>query len=204
MLLACILLASFIFMLEAARDQQIPGSLRNVAINPPQPLQAFVFTDHNQQEVNLGRLENHWSFLFFGFTNCPDICPATLSQLRILRKDIMKNPDHIDNLQFLFVSVDPARDTHAHLAEYMAYFDPSFIGMTGKQEVITAFERQLGAYHRYGSRDKHGYYSVQHSAEVYLIDPAGQLTAKFHPPMDIALVSEQFSEFVRLFAGKVS
>jgi len=194
----------FFILLTGCSNSDVPAALRSVIVNPPKQLDAFELVDHKQNTVNLERLKNHWSFLFFGFTNCPDVCPATLTQLIQVKKLIMDSPNSSDNLQFLFVSVDPQRDTQQHLASYMAYFDAAFLGMTGDEDKIVAFENQLGAFHRYGIKNTLGYYSVQHSAEVFLIDPAGRLAAKFQPPMEPSQVAEQFTLFVHRYSEKVT
>lgn len=186
------------------QKSQLPEQLRSVAVEPPEPLQPIKLIDHNNQRVDLARLHAKWTFLFFGFTNCPDVCPATLSQLTMLNKRIvnkLKNSVARDNnVQFFFVSVDPERDTLKHLSDYVSYFGPHFIGMTSDEAGLLDLETQLNAYHRIGKKDSANHYTVNHSAAVYLIDPAARLAARFMPPMDPAQVAEQLYEFIAFYS----
>lgn len=175
-----------------------PELLRAVVVNPAKPVQSVNLTDHHNKVVNVERLKNYWTFVFFGYTNCPDVCPATIAQLKLIKRGIKENTAYAKSTQFFFVSVDPQRDTLAHLAKYMKYFDSSFVGMTGSEKAIADFEQQLDSYHRIGTKNSNGDYTVQHSGEIYLIDSDAMLVAKFQPPMDTAKIVKQFSEFVSL------
>jgi len=97
----------------------------------PKPLAAFAFTDHENREFDLSRLNGKWSFLFFGYTHCPDICPTTLATLARVRENIAKGAAGARDVQFVFISVDPNRDTAGKLGQYVTYFDASFLGVTG-------------------------------------------------------------------------
>src|SRR3979490_1943542 len=77
----------------------------------PKPLTAFAFTDHENRAFDLSRLKGKWSFLFFGYTHCPDICPTTLAILARTHEEIVKTTAAAHDLQFVFISVDPSRDT---------------------------------------------------------------------------------------------
>lgn len=187
-----------VIYLSTNHKSTLPELLRAVAINPPKLIQSVSLIDHDVKIVNVDRLKNHWTFVFFGYTNCPDVCPATIAQLKLIKKGIKENTVYANNTQFFFVSVDPQRDNLDHLAKYMKYFDSSFVGMTGSEKNITDFEQQLGSYHRIGNKNSKGDYVVQHSADVFLIDNNAMLVAKFQPPMDTALIVKQFSEFVLL------
>lgn len=187
-----------------SNDSNVPAELRSVAVDPPYSISSFNLVDHEHNTVDIQRLKNNWSFIFFGYTHCPDVCPATMSQLSVINKSILMSQKEHAKTQFIFVSVDPQRDTIDHLAKYINYFDPEFIAMTGEEENIAATEAQVGAFHRFDSKSKSGHYTVQHSAEVFLVDPSGRLTAKFVPPMDPVLVSKQFLHFVRLYAQQTT
>lgn len=129
-------------------------------------------------------LKGHWTLLFFGFTNCPDICPDTLARLgqsmdalRLMKKGGLP--------QVVFVSVDPARDTPDSLAEYVAWFDETFIAATGTDESLKALTQQLGViFVRDTPNPQTGYYNVDHSAAVMIIDPQGRLYGRFGHPLN--------------------
>lgn len=178
--------------------------LSSVEIHPARKINISNLVDHNENVLTSSALNHHWSFVFFGFTNCPDVCPATLTQLVQINRAIRQQLDIEKNVKVFFVSVDPGRDSTKHLASYIKYFDPEFIGLSGSEEDIVAFEQQMGAYHHLGDKNSTGYYSVQHSADIFLIDPSGRLIAKFRPPMDLDLVVKQFSVFVENYSKTVT
>lgn len=186
------------------RENDLPDLISSVAVSPPKTIQSINLVDHHNRIVDIERLYKHWTFVFFGYTNCPDVCPATIAQLKLIKKGISDNTDYAKNTQFFFVSVDPQRDTVDHLGQYMSYFDSSFIGITGEANLISNFESQLGAYHRLGTKNSHGDYDVQHSAEIFLIDSDARLVAKFQPPMDTQKIVRQFSEFILMNNQSVS
>lgn len=199
LLIAVVAMLVFVYS-SPEDDYSVPELLQRVAVDPPKPLTAVKLVDHNNNLVDITRFENSWTFVFFGFTHCPDVCPATLAQLTVLKKEIMNTPGYNDNVQFFFVSVDPQRDTTAHLSDYIKYFDPDFVGVTGDQNSISSIEKQLDAYHRIGAENARGGYTVDHSSEIYLIDPAARLTARFMPPMDSSRVTEQLFRFMSLYS----
>ncbi len=89
----------------------------------PKPLTAFALTDHKNRVFDLASLKGKWSFLFFGFTHCPDVCPTTLAVLARAHDSIAKNTVGAEDIQFVFISVDPNRDTASKLEQYVDYFD---------------------------------------------------------------------------------
>src|SRR5207247_5233549 len=110
----------------------------------PKPLTAFALTDDRNRVFDLASLKGKWSFLFFGFTYCPDVCPTTLAVLARVRDNIAKNTVGAEDLQFVFVSVDPNRDTASKLGQYVEYFDATFLGVTGDTAQIGNLARQVG------------------------------------------------------------
>ena len=185
--------------------KNLPQDIKTVSVVPPVRISDFSLVSHKDTKISLSDLKGKWSFVFFGYTSCPDICPATLAQLALVNKMIKKNYSDKTKPMFYFVSVDPARDTPKRLAGYITYFDKDFIAMTGDNEdVVLTFEKQFGAYHRYGHKDSHGNYSVQHSADIFLVDPNGDVVAKFQPPMNIPQIAQQYSEIVDFFKHNVS
>ncbi|WP_308446461.1 SCO family protein [Chitinimonas sp. BJYL2] len=109
--------------------------------------------------------------LFFGYTHCPDVCPTTMSELAATMKQL--GPRAAD-VQVLFVTVDPERDTQALLSQYVPAFNPSFLGLTGNvAEVRSAADKFKIVYQRSGSDPTN--YSVDHSSGSYILDKAGKL-----------------------------
>lgn len=112
------------------------------------------------------------TLLFFGFTNCPDICPGTLASLS--RAIDRLQADQQDDYQVLFVSVDPQRDTPQRLRDYTSAFGPQFIGLTGTQQQLETLNKRMRATYGYGEADENGFYNVSHSSAVYGFDAAGK------------------------------
>src|SRR5438309_7476394 len=137
----------------------------------PKPLAAFAFTDQEDRVFDLSRLKGKWSFLFFGYTHCPDICPTTLATLARARENIAKSAAGARDVQFVFISVDPNRDTASKLGQYVAYFDATFLGVTGDDAQLGKLAGQLGA--AYQAEVKRGAenYAVYHAVAVFLVDP---------------------------------
>jgi len=170
----------------------------SIIYEPPVPLPDFTLTDHNGKDFNQWGLSRKWTFIFFGYTFCPDVCPMGLVDLDEVYSDLAAKGDLIEkrfrvDTQVLFVSVDPARDTVDALKDYVPYFNKAFIGLTGNLEVIDTLAHPMGvAYRRVPGKDPDGDYYVDHSASFLLIDPLGRLRASFPPPHDPAKVAEEF------------
>lgn len=202
--LATTLLVIFSFQLIKEPSNTLPKELIDVAVMPPKTLEGIYLFDHQEKEITTKNFSNQWSFVFFGFINCPDVCPATLSQLVQINKKIRLKKEYEDNLQIFFVSIDPKRDSSKKLAEFVANFDSSFIALRGNEKNINFFENQLKAFHRIDENGSNDFYSVKHSADIFLIDPEGRLAARFTPPMNLDLVVEQFQLFVERYTKPIS
>lgn len=132
----------------------------------------FSLTDHNGQPRRLADFNGKAVVLFFGYTQCPDICPTTLTTMR----DAMKlMGDDAKRVQVLFVTVDPERDTAALLAQYMPQFHPSFLGLHGDDKAIAATARDFKVFYSKQPGSTPGNYSIDHSTGSYAFDPQGRL-----------------------------
>jgi protein SCO1/2 len=170
----------------------------------PKPLTAFALTDHKKRAFDLASLKGKWSFLFFGFTHCPDVCPTTLAVLARAREYIAKNMARAEDIQFVFVSVDPNRDTVAKLGEYVRYFDAAFLGATGDSEQIANLASQLGAPYQVTITPGVENYPVTHTAAVFLLDPGARYHAVFTPPHDAKVISERFQIVRKIERGNAT
>ena len=170
----------------------------------PKPLTAFALTDHKNRVFDLASLKGKWSFLFFGFTHCPDICPTTLAVLARARDNIAKNTVGAEDIQFVFISVDPNRDTASKLTQYVNYFDTSFLGVTGNDAQIGNLAGQLGAAYQVAIKPGMENYPVYHSAAVFLLDPRARYHAVFTPPLDAEAISRRFKVVRELAAGNAT
>jgi protein SCO1/2 len=170
----------------------------------PKPLTAFALTDHQNRVFDLSRLKGKWSFLFFGYTHCPDICPTTLAILARARDNIAKSTVGAEDVQFVFISVDPNRDTASKLRQYVTYFDATFLGVTGDDAQIGNLAGQLGAAYRVAITPGMENYPVYHSTAVLLVDPRARYQAMFTPPLDAEAISERFKVLRELEGSKAA
>jgi protein SCO1/2 len=124
--------------------------------------------------------------MFFGYTHCPDVCPSTLYDLKLVHEKLEQlTGDGAPGHQVLFVSVDPERDTPEQLGQYVNYFHPDFIGVTGPQEQLAPLTMQLGIAYRIEDHEADSpQYNVDHSVSVLLTDPQGRLHGVFPAPHD--------------------
>ena len=175
----------------ASEPSQLPG----VLWPNPQPIGAFTLRDHHGRAFIRERLDGMWTFMFFGYTHCPDLCPTTLATLRRVEHDLA---DHGSApRQHVLVSVDPARDTIEHLAGYVSSFGPAFLGVTGSDGELSKLARKVGvAFFRREPEDD-GSYFVDHTASIMLIDPRGRLVALFGMPHEAADIAARFLELER-------
>ena len=170
----------------------------------PKPLTAFELTDHQNRVFDLASLKGKWSFLFFGFTHCPDICPTTLAILARARDKIAKSAVGAEDIQLVFISVDPNRDTADKLKQYVTYFQATFLGVTGDDAQIGNLAGQLGAAYQVAITPGMENYPVYHSAAVFLVDPQARYHAVFTPPLDAEVISARFKVVRELEAGKAA
>ena len=178
-----------------ADEQFMPAPL--IAFPERKPLAEFILVDDDKGVFDRKSLESRWSFIFFGFMYCPDICPTTLYDLSQVKQDIVALGVSESDIQFVFISVDPARDKAAQIQRYVQYFDPGFLGATGSIGQLTNLTRQLGAPFRAEPETAANVYEVTHSSAVYLIDPLGQYAGIISPPFVASEVASQFSELYR-------
>lgn len=163
-------------------------------LDAPRPLQAFELTDHHGAAFNLQRLQGRWTFLFFGYTHCPDVCPTTMTMLNSAKRRFAELQGPVPNAQFAFVSIDPERDTVEQLAKFVPYFNAEFVGVTGTPPAIDAFAKQLSIMHLKVEPDRPQGYLMDHSAAVLLIDPQARLHALFSAPFDPSSIARDFQQ----------
>lgn len=170
----------------------------------PKPLTAFTLADHKNRVFDLARLKGKWTFLLLGFTHCPDVCPTTLAMLARARDRIAKGRVGADDVQFVFMSVDPNRDTASTLGQYVGYFDATFLGVTGDNAQIGNLAGQLGAAYQVTITPGMENYPVYHSTAVFLLDPRARYHAVFTPPHDAEAISQRFEVVRKLEASDAS
>jgi cytochrome oxidase Cu insertion factor (SCO1/SenC/PrrC family) len=154
----------------------------------------FSLIDHADKPVTDEDFEGKWQLVFFGFTYCPDVCPTTLNDASIVLEELGAEGDQ---LQPLFITVDPKRDTPEVMAEYVANFDPRIVGLTGSLEQIEQAAQAFRAY--YAKVEQDGVpdgYTMNHSAFLYLMDPEGEYAAHFSPSDEPAAIAEEIRAYL--------
>ena len=171
-----------VWLLLAAPPASQPGRRgRNQECHPAAAAEstaAFLAKGSAWPFIRQSNLLGQWTFLNFGYTHCPDICPTTLAMLKNMdeRLQSSKSAAH----QIAFVSVDPERDTPQRLAEYMKYFDASFLGVTGNDDELKRLTQPLGIlYAKVITENSAMGYVMDHSASIILVDPQGRYHALF-------------------------
>ncbi len=179
----------------------MPVVMDTVATVLPEPMNvpAFTLHDQNGKIFTAENLKNNWTFLFFGYTHCPDICPTTLVTLdqtdRILREAAVKPMP-----KMVFVSVDPERDTAERLASYISYYNPDFTAVTGPVDQLLALTRPIGIlFQRSSDTNTVDDYLVDHSITVLLIDPQARLRALNSPPHNAEAIAHDYQEIISVF-----
>jgi protein SCO1/2 len=161
---------------------------------PARELADFSLIDNRGHSFGAQNLRGHWSLMFFGYTNCPDYCPATLTTLAALEKQLRAANSVAP--QVIFVSVDAKRDTPALLNEFVPNFDPAFIGLTAaSQPAIEAFAKKWGVAVNIETA-ANGNYIVDHSTLIFVIDPAGKLAAILSGPFTLDALRGDFRRIV--------
>ena len=166
-------------------------SLAHVTEADPPVLGSFSLTDADGKAYTEDRLRGRWTFLFFGFTHCPDVCPGTLAVLKQVTGRLQDHPAFREQGQVLFVSVDPARDTPAVLGPYVRYFDPGFQAATAAEDALSGLTRQLGVIFAKvpGTGED---YAMDHSASIFIVDPQLRVLSAIGLPHDAARIAERF------------
>lgn len=163
-----------------ARDIK-PFELAAATTNQP-------FTQHD--------LLNHWTILFFGFTHCSSICPATMNMLGHAYPLLQKQ---YPNLQVVLITLDPERDTLSKLSRFTTSFHPSFTGVTGKIQNIRKLQSQLGIFSVRDTTRTNNNYQIQHSSTILLIDPRGKWAGIFKYGMSTQQFVAAFNESMRRY-----
>jgi len=176
------------------KESGTPELVAGTAISPARPLPPMHFIDQAQHPFDANRLKGHWTFMFFGFTNCPDVCPTTLAMLAQVEKQLADLPQ-AQRPQVVFVSVDPERDTPEKIASYVKFFSPDFSGVTAPTSEIAAFTAAMGVPVAI-NKTADGGYTVDHSGAVFLINPQGEWRALFSPPHQAKIIAADYRNLV--------
>ena len=152
----------------------------------------FELTNQRGERMRLSDLAGRALVMFFGYTYCPDVCPATLARVREVKAALP--PEDAARFTGILVSVDPARDTPNRLGQYVEFFDPDFVGLTGSEDELEDIARRYGAQFMIPEGQSEDGYLVNHSSIAYLIDPAGHVRAFYYGDEPIDAIAANVRE----------
>ena len=162
--------------LSACSDDNAPPDVNALVYENAKPLADFSLDDQHGELVTKQQFLGQWNLVFLGYTSCPDICPLTLAKLNAVYKNLRSDYP----VQIWFVSVDPKRDTPAKRKDYIDYFNPDFLAVSGKHKHLFPMVRGLGLIYAI-SDSSESEYAVDHSASVAMVDGNGAVRAIFKP-----------------------
>jgi protein SCO1/2 len=199
-LFAIVAFALGLFLARAVRTPHaVPVPVTENATILPQPrvLPALDLVDQEGRPLPADALQKGWTIVFFGFTQCPDVCPTTLTMLAQTKKQLADLPA-AHQPHVLLISVDPERDTPAILKPYVTFFDPSFNGATGTtdgvQRAASAFSVPYQKMPLPG-----GGYTMDHGAGVFIVTPKGTLVAYSSPPHNAQVLARDYRKVLQYF-----
>jgi protein SCO1/2 len=155
-----------------AKPYQFMGS----KIDPAAPAPDFTLTDQNGQPYTLSDQKGKVVLIFFGYTNCPDVCPTTLAEFKNLREQL---GDQADRVEFVFITVDPERDTPQRMAAYLPTFGEGILGLSGSEDELTPVWKAYGVYRNKVDSGSAAGYAMEHSSRTYGIDADGNLRVTY-------------------------
>jgi len=167
---ACALLAGATVLFFSCSEKKV--EFRGIDVTGAEYARDLPLTDHNGQQRSLKDFAGKVVVVFFGFTQCPDVCPTSMQELAEVKRSLGADGDR---LQGIFVTVDPERDTAEVLKAYMGNFDPSFLALRGSPEQLAAVAKDFKIYYKKVEGKTDTSYTMDHSAGSYVYDPAGRL-----------------------------
>ncbi|MGM0563398.1 MAG: SCO family protein [Pseudomonadota bacterium] len=180
MAIAGLALITGFFAREWSQQKTAP-ELENATLYPSdfRPLPPLDLTADNGSRFSNEDLMGRWTLMFFGFTHCPDVCPNTLA---VMAEAYEQLGDYQRDVQVVFVSVDPERDTLDKLGDYVGYFHKDFMGVTADEETLDEMAGRMNIFFEKETPDEHGNYEVNHSAAIFVINPEGRRHALMSAP----------------------
>ena len=166
---------------STALSKALSDDIRELMVEKPAAVAAFELIDHQKKPFNNERLKGAWTLMFFGYTHCPDVCPTTLTEVDNAAARLKQVDTGSNKIQYVFVSIDPVRDTPDLLADYISYFGAKFIAATGEAKQLKNLANPLGIRFKVGIGFNKEYI-VNHSSSMLLIDPQGRYYARFKAP----------------------
>jgi protein SCO1/2 len=174
-LLFCGLLGALPPGTARTHESVLPALERVTVMAKPRAISDFELTDQNQRALRLSSLHGSPLLIFFGFTHCPDVCPAALTKLKLMHE----SSNELKAARVIMISVDGERDTPAVIKKYLASLSPDFIGLTGNPAAVVNIAARFSAVAFKEQPDKNGNYNFFHSSQIFVLDKTGRLRASF-------------------------
>ena len=184
-----VLLAAVVAVLAACGEQ----TFKATDITGAEFGRDFALADPSGQVRTLADFKGKAVLIFFGFTQCPDVCPTTLAKMREVKQALGKDGDRV---QVLFITVDPERDTPELLKAYTAAFDPAFLGLRPTPEQLPALAKSFKIFYQKAPGKAPGSYSMDHSAMSYVYDPQGRLRLAVAHNADVKTIVEDLKKLL--------
>ena len=156
-------------------------------IDPPIKAPDFKLNDQFEKEYTLSDRSGELALIFFGYTNCPDICPSTLVEFQNIQAGLK---DQAEKVTFIFITVDPERDTPEKLRDYIGFFSPDFVALTSTRDRLDQVWRDYGVYQQRQEAGSASGYLVDHSTRMYLVNSAGDLVVTYPFGFDYMHITE--------------
>lgn len=179
LLILLIVAIALIFGFVIERPYTFRGSVIDPAVKAPD----FTLISNQGDEYNLKSRKGQFKLIFFGYTYCPDVCPATLFEMKEIKNRL---GDKAENIDFVFITVDPDRDTQEQLSKYLESFDNSFFGLTGDERELETVWKDYGVYREIQPQTNSSRYLVDHTSRLYLVNSNNELsiTYLFETPLE--------------------
>ncbi len=169
-----------------------PPAVQAILWPEPRPLGEFSFLTQHGETFGSAELHGKWSFVFFGYLGCPDVCPLSLLAMRDFRRALSELDPEAHDHQFIFVTVDPAHDTPARLGPYVEFFDPDIIGLGGSVAALESVAATLAVRYQEVHDEQGARRGIDHTSSLLVIDPDGRAVASFAPPHEPQRMAERF------------
>lgn len=166
----------------------------------PRAVADFELRAQHGEAFGAAQLRGQWTLLYFGYLQCPDVCPTTLQSLHGLRRLLVADEPAAAPTRFVFVSVDPGNDTQERIGAYLDYFDRELVGLTGEPAQLARLAASLGV--MYAEHvDERGVRSMDHTTSIIVVDPRGRGVAALPGPHQPHRMREQFGQLRRHLGG---
>lgn len=173
----------YVYQLSLPNHQHASGTRYLNWYPEARALPEFELVTHEGLPLNQNSFKDTWSLVFVGFTYCPDICPVTLAELSHFYPEL-KASSETNDLQVVFISVDPKRDTVERLNQYISFFNEDFIAATGQHDALFPIVRSMGMMYSLNDDTNESDYLVDHSASIVVVNPQAQVIGRFKPQFE--------------------